>query len=213
MNVCVPMMSLGRRSGVHCILENLPLTDSVTILAAVGNYTPDGTAAFVRAYLYDTAKGTHTFLALPLQYKSIRFPAMNARWIVYLDAVANGGGGLMAYDRQTQEAKALKAVHTGLVRPVLYGDTAVWIERTGQSRDKLFAVDLNTGESATIAIFDGSPYALSKPLGLILGVAVGAIAVNLLSPSLGYVALFPTAIVCVIIAVVLPLLADRAKDN
>lgn len=56
-------------------------------------------------------------------------------------------------------------------------------------------------------------YALSKPLGLILGVAVGAIAVNLLSPSLGYVALFPTAIVCVIIAVVLPLLADRAKDN
>ena len=134
-----------------------------TILAAVGNYTPDGTAAFVRAYLYDTAKGTHTFLALPLQYKSIRFPTMNARWIVYLDAAANGGGRLMAYDRQTQEAKALKTVHTGLVRPVLYGDTAVWIERTGQSRDKLFAVDLNTGESATIAIFDGSPYALSKP--------------------------------------------------
>ena len=33
----------------------------------------------------------------------------------------------------------------------------------GQSLDKHFAVDLNTGESATIAIFDGSPYALSKP--------------------------------------------------
>jgi hypothetical protein len=134
-----------------------------TILCAVGNYTPDGTAAFVRAYLYDTKAGTHTFLALPLQYKSIRFPAMNERWIVYLDAAANGGGRMMAYDRQSGGARALKTVHAGLLRPVVIGDTAFWIERTGQSRDKLFAVDLETGESATLAIYDGSPYALSKP--------------------------------------------------
>jgi outer membrane protein assembly factor BamB len=134
-----------------------------TILAAVGNYTPDGTAAFVRAYLYDVKAGTHTFLALPLQNKSIRFPAMNERWIVYLDSAANGGGRMMAYNRQTGEAKALKTVHTGLPRPVVWENTAIWIERTGQTRDKLFAVDLETGESVTIAIFDNSPHALSKP--------------------------------------------------
>ena len=134
-----------------------------TILAAVGNYTPDGTAAFVRAYLYDVKAGTHTFLALPLEYKSIRFPAMNDRWIVYLDSAANGGGRMTAYDRTTGTAKALKTVHTGLPQPLLWENTAVWLERTGQSRDKLFAVDLETGESVTLAIYDNSPYALSKP--------------------------------------------------
>ena len=134
-----------------------------TILAAVGNYTPDGTAAFVRAYLYDTEAGTHTFLPLPLNYKSIRFPVMNERWIVYLDSASNGGGRMMAYNRETKQAKALKTVHMGLPRAQLWENTAVWMERTGQSRDKLFAVDLETGESVTIAIYDSSPYALSRP--------------------------------------------------
>ena len=134
-----------------------------TILAAVGNYTTDGTAAFIRAYLYESKTGAHTFLPLPIQYKSIRFPAMNDRWIVYLDAAGSGGGRMMAYDRQTREAKALKTVHAGLPRPALWENTAAWIERTGQSRDKLFLVDLETGECATLAIFDASPYALSKP--------------------------------------------------
>ena len=56
-------------------------------------------------------------------------------------------------------------------------------------------------------------YALSEPLGLILGVAVGAAVVNLFSPSLGYVALFPTAIVCVCVAVLLPLFAGKARNS
>ena len=134
-----------------------------TIFAAIGNYTPDGTAAFVRLLLYDIAEKQQTFLKLPLTYKSIRFPVINDAWVVYLDTAANGGGQMTAYNRETQESRVLKVVHTGLPKPVLYGDTAFWIERTGQSRDKLFAVDLNTGESATLVIFDGGPYALSRP--------------------------------------------------
>lgn len=134
-----------------------------TVIAPVGNYTQDGTAAFVRLLFYDTKTGAHTLLPLPLEYKSIRFPAVTDRWIVYLDSAANGGGRMVAYNRETQEARALKVVHTGLPIPVVYENTALWIERTGQTRDKLFAVDLLTGESATLAIFDDSPYALSRP--------------------------------------------------
>ena len=137
--------------------------DNGMIYAAVGNYTQDGTAAFVRLLLYDVNERSQKLLALPLQYKSIRFPVMNDRWIVYFDSAANGGGRMAAYDRQTGTAVALKTVHTGLPKPVLYGDTAFWIERTGQSRDKLFAVDLLTGESATLVLYDNSPYALSSP--------------------------------------------------
>ena len=133
------------------------------IYAAVGNYTQDGTAAFVRLLLYDTGAGTRRLLSLRLKYKSIRFPAVNDDWIVYLDAAANGGGQMTAYNRTKKTTRALKVVHMGLPKPVLYRDTAFWIERTGQNRDKLFAVNLKTGESATLAIYDGSVYALSKP--------------------------------------------------
>ena len=134
-----------------------------TLYAPIGNYTPDGTAAFVRLLLYDVGEHKQTYLRLPLTYKSIRFPAMNDDWIVYLDAAANGGGQMTAYNRETTETRVLKVVHTGLPKPVLCKDTALWIERTGQSRDKLFAVDLRTGESVTLAIYDGSSYALSRP--------------------------------------------------
>ena len=134
-----------------------------TIYAAVGNYTQDGTAAFVRLLLYTVRTDKHTLLSLPLEYKSIRFPAVGTRWIVYLDSAANGGGRIAVYDRSQKTARTLKTVHTGLPKPVLYENTAFWIERTGENRDKLFAVDLLTGESATLAIYDNSPYALSRP--------------------------------------------------
>jgi outer membrane protein assembly factor BamB len=134
-----------------------------TICAAVGNYTQDGTAAFVRLMLYTLRTNRYTLLPLPLEYKSIRFPAVSPRWVVYLDSAANGGGRMMAYDLNRKEARILKVVHTGLPKPVLYQNTAFWIERTGETRDKLFAVDLETGESATLAIYDSSPYGLSRP--------------------------------------------------
>ena len=137
--------------------------DGDTLYAAIGNYMPDGTAAFVRLLEYNVKTKAHSLLKLPLEYKSIRFPAVNDRWIVYLDSAANGGGRMVAYRRETGDVRALKTVHTGLPKPVLYKDTAFWIERTGQNRDKLFAVDLNTGESATLELFDSSPFALSKP--------------------------------------------------
>ncbi len=133
------------------------------IIAAVGNYTQDGTAAFVRLLNYDVKTKKQKLVSLPLQYKSIRFPAMNDDWIVYLDAAANGGGRMAAYHRADKKVRTLKIVHTGLPKPVLYGDTAFWIERTGQSRDKLFAVNLKNGESATLEIYDNSPYGLSDP--------------------------------------------------
>lgn len=142
-----------------------PIVYDGKIVFAAGNYTPDGMAAFTRLCTYDPATDTHSFLALPVQYKSIRFPQLNARWIVYLDATAAGGGRIVAYDRVTSQAKTVKTVHTGMPKPQLIGSTVVWIERTGQSRDKLFACDLITLESVTLEIFDNSEYALSTPCG------------------------------------------------
>ena len=140
-----------------------PIVYDGKIFFAAGSYTTDGMAAFTRLCIYDPEADTHSFLALPVQYKSIRFPAVNDNWIVYLDATASGGGRLMAYNRESGQSTVFKTVHVGMPRPVLVGDVAVWIERTGQSRDKLFACDLNTLETVTLAMYDNSEYALSAP--------------------------------------------------
>lgn len=133
------------------------------IYFVAGNYTIDGTAAFVRLVTYSPESALHNFLALPLTYKSIRYPVMNEKWIVYLDATASGGGRIAAFNRITQQAYTIKTVHVGMPKPQLMGDIAIWMERTGQSRDKLFACDLNTGETVTLEIYDNSEYGMSDP--------------------------------------------------
>lgn len=132
-----------------------------TILFVVGNYTPDGTAAFTRAILYDTAERHATYLPLARSYKSIRHPRMNDKWIVYLDALGSGGGQIRVYDRETGENRVLKTVHMGLPVLALWEDTVFWVERTGTSRDKLFGCDLTTGEGVTLELFDSSDAGVS----------------------------------------------------
>ena len=131
------------------------------IYFVVGNYTADGTAAFTRLILYDTKTQHATYLPLPLSYKSIRHPQMNGRWIVYLDALASGGGQIRAYDRRTGESRILKTVHLGLPVLALWEHTVFWVERTGTSRDKLFGCDLRTGESVTLELFDSTDAGIS----------------------------------------------------
>ena len=132
-----------------------------TIYFAVGNYTADGTAAFTRLILYDTVAQHATYLPLELTYKSIRHPQMNEKWIVYLDALASGGGQIRVYDRRTKESRILKTVHLGLPVLALWENTAFWVERTGTSRDKLFGCDLTTGESVTLELFENTDAGIS----------------------------------------------------
>ena len=131
------------------------------ILFVAGNYTPDGTAAFTRVILYDTKAQHATHLPLALNYRSIRHPQLNDRWIVYLDALASGGGQIRAYNIKTAENRILKTVHLGLPVLALWEDTVFWVERTGSSRDKLFGCDLVTGESVTLELFDSTDAGIS----------------------------------------------------
>ena len=132
-----------------------------TIVFSVGNYTSDGTAAFVRTILYDTESQHATYLPLAHQYKSIRYPRMNDRWIVYTDVQSSGGGQIRVYDRKTGENRILKTVHTGMPVPALWENTAFWVERTGTSRDKLFGCDLSTGECVTLELFSSTDAGIS----------------------------------------------------
>ena len=132
-----------------------------TVIFSAGNYTSDGTAAFIRAILYDTRARRAEYLPLNVDYKSIRFPRLNDRWIVYLDAANAGGGKIRVLDRRTKENRILKTVHLGLPVLTLWEDTVFWVERTGTNRDKLFGCDLKTGESVTLELFSGTDAGIS----------------------------------------------------
>ena len=119
-------------------------------------------AAFTRLILYDTVAQHATYLPLELTYKSIRHPQMNEKWIVYLDALASGGGQIRVYDRGTGENRVLKTVHLGLPTLALWEDTVFWVERTGTSRDKLFGCDVRTGESVTLELFSSEDAGISS---------------------------------------------------
>ena len=133
------------------------------LLFAAGNYHQDGDASFVRCILTDLETGEKTYLSPAQSYKSIRYPCANEKWLVYLDVQGQGGGNLRVWNRQTGESRILKTVHMGVPYLTLWEDTVFWTERTGSSRFKLFACDLTTGESVTLAVLENSAAAVSRP--------------------------------------------------
>lgn len=143
-------------------LSDISFSDG-KIVCVAGNYTPDGTAAFVRVVLHDPETKTNTYLTLPQNYKSLRYPCVNEDYAVYLDVTGSGGGRIMAYNRKTEQSLVLKVLHLGTPKLSLWDKYVAWTERTGSTRDKLFVCDITTGESVTLAIYENSDFALSEP--------------------------------------------------
>lgn len=118
----------------------------------------------MRCILTDLETGEKTYLSPAQSYKSIRYPCINEKWLVYLDVQGQGGGNLRVWNRQTGESRILKTVHMGVPYLTLWEDTVFWTERTGSSRFKLFACDLTTGESVTLAVLETAPQPFPGPL-------------------------------------------------
>ena len=135
-----------------------------TLVAAAGDYyAPDGTAAFVRVALRDIPTKYNSQIEVPMLYQNIRFPRLLGSTLVYLDVKGAGGGRLMAYDTISTEEKELKTIHMGVPYLTAEGNAVCWIERTGTTRFKLFACDVTSGESVTIALSDNAQFGASRP--------------------------------------------------
>ncbi len=134
------------------------------IVLAAGNYSDlSGVAVFVRILARDARTGENTVYTVPQRYETIRYPHVAGEYLVYLDCHATGGGRIVSYHTGTQELRVLKTVYAGIPRLFVDGTTAVWTERTGETRDKVFACDIATGELATLAILDNSAFGESMP--------------------------------------------------
>jgi len=129
----------------------------------------------VGMYFYDPETQESTEAGEPLRNDHYMYPAFNDKWLVYLDAKAEGGGQILAIRRDQEKASAVvvKDVYTGYPELKLDGDYLAWMERTGTRMDKLFVCDLNTMESTTMQMFSASTYGQSLP-SLMNGVLVWA---------------------------------------
>lgn len=116
-------------------------------------------------FYYDPQSRTMTGAGESLENDDYLFPVFNEKWLVYLDANAEGGGLITAISRTSDDAKGIvvKEVYTGQPRIQLDGDYIAWTERTGTKMDKLYVCDLDTLESTTVQMFSNSVYGQSLP--------------------------------------------------
>ena len=114
---------------------------------------------------YDPASGTVVELPIKPQNAHFIYPVSNGEWIVYLDGKVDGGGNICAYrfGKFDVDPIIIKTVYTGQPELRLDGHYLSWIERTGTSRDKIFVCDLETQETAVVAMFTSSSYGTSVP--------------------------------------------------
>ena len=98
---------------------------------------------------------------------------VSADYIVYIDtkkdtAMADGGvipgrAIMYLYNRSTQQTEKLKDIPYDCPDVFLTGQYVVWVERTGETQDKLYMMDLTTKEVTTLGDVQDSPMGVSPP--------------------------------------------------
>ena len=141
-----------------------PSVSGDQVVVAAGNYSASsGAAAFTRILIRDASTGANTTYIVPQRYETLRYPQLCGEYLVYVDCHIYGGGRIVSYHIPSGSFRVLKTVYVGIPCLVTDGSLAVWIERTGEVRDKIFCCDVETGESVTVAILDNSAFGESMP--------------------------------------------------
>ncbi len=114
--------------------------------------------------IYDIAsKETATVQGITKEHDNLFEPAMNDKYIVYLDCKDENGGAVCGYDIEKGQSFVMRTYITGKPRVTLAGKYALWLQRTaGANIDKLYLYDLETKESTTIDVFSGAAFLISS---------------------------------------------------
>ncbi len=89
--------------------------------------------------------------------------ALNDRFIVWADAKRTGSCNIRYLNRATRAIRTVKNCPISVPKLRLEDNVLCWTERTADKEDKLYAYDLNTSESVTLAVFYDSPAGASPP--------------------------------------------------
>ena len=115
-------------------------------------------------YYYDLKKKTDRPLSeIVLQNDDLMNLALNDRFIVWADAKRTGSCNIRYLNRSTGAIRTVKNCPISVPKLRLEDNVLCWTERTADKEDKLYAYDLNTSESVTLAVFYDSPAGASPP--------------------------------------------------
>jgi hypothetical protein len=99
-----------------------------------------------------------------VEFGEIYEPLINEDWLVWLDTDQGGTNIIMAMERDTEKMMKIKECKNNKPKLRLSGNTLVWMEQTGDKEDKLYMIDLDSGENISLATFhDEASYGVSAP--------------------------------------------------
>ena len=96
-------------------------------------------------------------LNVDVKFANIVEIEMNDKYIVWDDASASGGGRVVMYDRATGEQKVIKEYAYGMPQLSLYQNYLAFVQQAGENLDRLYVVDLSTGESTCFKLWENLP--------------------------------------------------------
>ena len=116
-------------------------------------------------YYYDLKKNVDkgAMSEIVLQNDDLMNLAFNDRFIVWADAKRSGSCNIRYLNRSTGAIRTVKNCAISVPKLRLEDNMLCWVERTADKEDKLYAYDLDTSESVTLAVFHDSPAGVSPP--------------------------------------------------
>ena len=115
-----------------------------------------GSISYTRMVLYHIDTASSDTIPAKVRYNNLTGMVMNDRYIVYLDASATGGGRICCYNRQEETFRVIKEYAYAMPKLNLSGDYLAFLQQAGESTDRLYVYNLQTGESVTPKVFEGS---------------------------------------------------------
>ncbi len=115
-----------------------------------------GSASYTRMVVYQTDLEESYTIPAKVKYNNLTGMVMNEKYIVYLDASTGGGGRICSYNRNTEEFDIIKEYAYAMPKLCLYGEYLAFLQQAGENTDRLYIYHLETGESVTPKVFEGS---------------------------------------------------------
>ena len=115
-----------------------------------------GSVSYTKMVIYQTDTASSDTIPAKVRYNNLTGMVMNEHYIVYLDASAGGGGRICCYDRQKETFRVIKEYAYAMPKLNLSGDYLAFLQQAGESTDRLYVYNLQTGEAVTPKVFEGS---------------------------------------------------------
>ena len=118
--------------------------------------TTSGGTNYRKLKIYTSETQSSTEIPVKCLYNNINNIVMNDRYIAFTDSSTLGGGRICAIDRSTGDQIIIKDYAYAMPKLKLIGNVLAFMQQAGSETDRLYLVDLTTGEAIANKVFEGS---------------------------------------------------------